>query len=250
MGALTLRQVSAFGDTLFASGSTASGAVVLRLRTAVGQIVHPWMTGLGNGGFSLRGVDGITLISITTTADLLRSAGEVDLQAATISLGGNVTGGNIIGQNGITLIADTINLTANVMLSGGGANINLTGVIDESSSGNENLTISAGGFLRLNSDINLGTGNFISSTGTITLGGNVTITGGEVTLPGFLGSITQSTSAANNASFTVNASTSIAIGNVKSGHQQSHVEQHGRNRHCSKRNLHLDCRGYYPDRRD
>ena len=215
VGDLTLQQVEAFGNTQFDPDSRASGAAALRLRTAVDQPIHLWMTLLGIGAFSLRGVDGVTLTSIITTAALNQTGGEVDLQAATITLGGNVTGGNMNGQNGITLIADTINLTANVMLSGGSANINLTGVIDESGTGgNENLTFNLAGFLRLNSDINLGTGNFISSTGAITLGGNVTITGGEVTLPG---SITQSTSAANNANFTVNASTSLTIGTVNLG---------------------------------
>ena len=222
VGALTLRQVSAFGETLFASGSTASGAVSLRLRTAVGQIVHPWMTGLGDGGFSLRGVDGVTLISIITAAGL--GGGVVDLQATTINVDAALTGTVItltattinLGSNltasagDLTLRATTINLTAAITLAG--VNIDLTGAIDESGTqGNETLTFNSSGFLRLNSDINLGTGNFISSSGAITLRGDVTITGGEITLPG---TITQSSTSANNANFTVNASTSIAVGST------------------------------------
>ena len=225
VGALTLRQVSAFGETLFASGSTASGAVSLRLRTAVGQIVHPWMTGLGNGGFSLRGVDGITLISITTTAALTRSDGPVDLRATTINLGGDVTG-NIVGSSdvelvGLTLTATTINLggdvTANIGLASN-ANVRLTGVINGSAN-NRNFSATASRSLTISNDINIGMGTLaltgvgLGVTGSILLDGDITFTGGEIR---FIGDFRPS-AADINPNFTVNASTSISIRNVNLG---------------------------------
>ena len=206
VGALTLRQVSAFGETLFASGSTASGAVSLRLRTAVDQPVHPWMTGLGTGSFSLRGVDGITLTSIITTTALNQSTGSVDLQATAISLGGNVT-----GRDGITLIADTITLTANIDLSSN-ASVSLTGAIDGSAN-NRDLSATAAVRLTLNSNINLGTGNLsLLGVGIFVLGGNITITSGEVVISNAIQS-----AAGVNPNFTVNASNSISIRSVNLG---------------------------------
>ena len=206
VGALTLRQVASFGDTLFASGSTASGAVVLRLRTAVDQPVHPWMAGLGNGAFSLRGVDGITLTSIITTTALNQSTGSVDLQATAISLGGNVT-----GRDGITLIADTITLTANIDLSSN-ASVSLTGAIDGSAN-NRDLSATAAVRLTLNSNINLGTGNLsLLGVGIFVLGGNITITSGEVVISNAIQS-----AAGVNPNFTVNASNSISIRSVNLG---------------------------------
>ena len=107
------------------------------------------MTGLGDGAFSLRGVEGVTLTSITTTAALTRSTGPVDLRATTINLGGDVTG-NIVGSSdvelvGLTLTATTINLggdvTANIGLASN-ANVRLTGVINGSAN-NRNFSATA-----------------------------------------------------------------------------------------------------------
>ena len=225
VGALTLRQSDAFGETLFASGSTASGAVSLRLRTAVDQPVHPWMTGLGDGAFSLRGVEGVTLTSITTTAALTRSDGPVDLRATTINLGGDVTG-NIVGSSdvelvGLTLTATTINLggdvTANIGLASN-ANVRLTGVINGSAN-NRNFSATASRSLTISNDINIGMGTLaltgvgLGVTGSILLDGDITFTGGEIR---FIGDFRPS-AADINPNFTVNASTSISIRNVNLG---------------------------------
>ena len=204
VGALTLRQVSVFGDTLFASGSTASGAVALRPRSAVIQQIQPWMTNLGDGAFSLRGVEGITLTAIIVgAAGLERTVGEVDLQATTISLGGNIT-----GQNGITLIADTISFTADVELISSG-NTSLTGAI----SGNQDLTLRADGDVILNNNINLGTGTLAFAAAVIRLGSDIELTGGTVTL-----SVTDMfDGSAINADLTINASVNLTLGRVNLG---------------------------------
>ena len=204
VGALTLRQVSPFGETLFASGSTASGAVALRPRSAVIQQIQPWMTNLGTGSFSLRGVEGITLTAIIVgAAGLERTVGEVDLQATTISLGGNIT-----GQNGITLIADTISFTADVELISSG-NTSLTGAI----SGNQDLTLRADGDVILNNNINLGTGTLAFATAVIRLGSDIELTGGTVTL-----SVTDMfDGSAINADLTINASVNLTLGSVNLG---------------------------------
>ena len=99
---LFLWQAGAFTDTLFTTDSRATGAVTLRILTAVDQIVHPWMAGLGNGDFSLKGGGGAVMASITTTAALERSAGTITLRANTITLGAALTG------TAVSLRADTI----------------------------------------------------------------------------------------------------------------------------------------------
>ena len=101
-GDLRLRQAGAFTDTLFTTGSRASSRVNLRVWTAVDQMVHPWMAGLGNGDFSLHGPSGAVMTSITTTAALTRSAGTITLHANTITLGAALTG------TAVSLRADTI----------------------------------------------------------------------------------------------------------------------------------------------
>ena len=110
-GDLLLRQAGAFTDTLFTTGSRASGRVNLRVLTAVNQMVHPWMAGLGNGDFSLKGASGAVMTSITTTAALTRSAGTVTLRANTITLGAALTGtavslrADMIAGDGDNLVA-------------------------------------------------------------------------------------------------------------------------------------------------
>ena len=101
-GDLFLRQAGAFTDTLFTTDSRASSRVTLRVLTAVDQMVHPWMAGLGNGDFFLQGAHGAVMTSITTTAALTRSAGTVILRANTITLGAALTG------TAVSLYADTI----------------------------------------------------------------------------------------------------------------------------------------------
>ena len=101
-GDLRLRQAGAFTDTLFTTGSRASSRVNLRVWTAVDQMVHPWMAGLGNGDFSLHSPSGAVMTSITTTAALTRSAGTITLRANTITLGAALTG------TAVSLRADTI----------------------------------------------------------------------------------------------------------------------------------------------
>ena len=225
VGALTLRQSDAFGNTQFDPDSRATGAAALRLRTAVDQPIHLWMTLLGNGNFSLRGVEGVTLTSIITTAALTRSDGPVDLRATTINLGGDVTG-NIVGSSdvelvGLTLTATTINLggdvTANIGVASN-ANIRLTGVINGSAN-NRNFSATASRMLTISNDINIGMGTLtltgvgLGVTGSILLDGNITFTGGEIR---FIGDFRPS-AADINPNLTVNASTSISIRNVNLG---------------------------------
>ena len=110
-GDLFLRQAGAFTDTLFTTGSRASSRVNLRVFTAVDQMIHPWMAGLGNGDFYLKGARGAVLTSITTTAALTRSAGTVTLRANTITLGAALTG-TTVSLRANTIAGDGNNLAA------------------------------------------------------------------------------------------------------------------------------------------
>ena len=150
-----LQQAGEFAANLFLSTSLAvSGAVTLRVTTAVDQVIHPWMTNLGGSTFSLRGVDGVTLTSITLPAAADFGTTAIDLQATAIAL------------------------TAATTLTGGA--ISLTGAITASN----NLTIMASGVLTLNSDINIGTGNLTltSGAGAIVGAGRPRLTAGMVSL--------------------------------------------------------------------
>ena len=164
-GALTLTQDGLFTDTLFNPASTVSGAVSLRISTEVAQTIHPWMVMLGTGDFSLQGTSGVTLTSITAPTDQLsRNAGTIDLRAATVNLGAEVS------ATGITLIADTIALTdATIITAILAGSVAITGTISIPA----NLTIQTSGAGRIvfNSDsINLdpaadGTGGILTLTG-------------------------------------------------------------------------------------
>ena len=143
---LLMRQSVAFAEDLVrTTSSNVTGAVELRITTEADQTIHEWMLTLGGTSFSLRGVDGVTLASITLPAALTYT-GDIDLQATAITL------------------------TAATTLTGGA--ISLTGAITASN----NLTITAMGVLTLNSDITLtgaGLTLALSSAGAISNGGRV-----------------------------------------------------------------------------
>ena len=149
---LILQQAGAFAADLFTTTSVVDGAVDFRITTAVAQTIHPWMAGLGGTTFSLRGVDGVTLASITLPAAADFGTAAVDLQATAIAL------------------------TAATTLTGGA--ISLTGAITASN----NLTITAMGVLTLNSDINIGTNalTLTSGVGAIGATGRPRLTAGMV----------------------------------------------------------------------
>ena len=94
-GVLFLQQAGEFAADLFTTGSGVSGAATFLITgMGVDQTIHPWMTNLGGTDFSLAGVDGVVLDSITSTAALTRT-GTVELQATTINLGGALTGASV-----------------------------------------------------------------------------------------------------------------------------------------------------------
>ena len=178
-----MQQMGAFADDLFLTGvanTLVSGAVELRVTTAVDQVIHPWMAGLGGSTFSLRGVEGVVLNSITIPAAADFGTTAIDLQAATINLG------------------------AAAALTGGA--ISLTGEITAASSSNNNLNIRASGVLTLNSDINLGTGDLtLTSSGSgINLGAPITLAADNITFTGAIAS-------ANNNNLTLSATTLLTL---------------------------------------
>ena len=213
-GALFLQQTGSFGSNLFDSAtSRASGAVSLRISSAVGQEIYQWIVDLGSGDLSIQGVGGVTLTSISRPLGALtRSAGTLDLRAATVTLGPTTN------ATGITIIADTIvfvNLANSISATAG--NVALTGTIDnsfqeltinaEQSTGsivfnsaaiallslvvnsNQALEVNANGTLTLNSNINTGTSALTLTSGTggtggIVLGGDVVLTGAAINLTG------------------------------------------------------------------
>ena len=105
---LSLRQAAIFDSNLFSSSSSASGAVSLRVRTAVEQTIHGWMTSLGDGDFSLQG-EGVTLTSITVP--VFTRTGAIDLRAATITLNSALTG-TTVSLRADTIAGDGDNLVA------------------------------------------------------------------------------------------------------------------------------------------
>ena len=128
---LLLQQAGAFAEDLFdaATGVDVSGAVNLRVTgMGVDQTIHPWMTNLGDGNFSLRG-EGVALTSITTTAALTRT-GTINLRATAITLGGALTGGvvalrtntiTVPGANLVAIHATAGDITAITITDTGGA---------------------------------------------------------------------------------------------------------------------------------
>ena len=213
-GALFLQQTSSFENDLFDfATSRASGAVSLRISSAVGQEIYRWIVDLSSGDLSIQGVGGVTLTSISRPLGALtRSAGTLDLRAATVTLGPTTT------ATGITIIADTIvfvNLANSISATAG--NVALTGTIDNSFQGltinavqstgsivfnsaaitlsslvvnsNHALEVNANGTLTLNSNINTGTSALTltggtGGTGGIVLGGDVVLTGAAINLTG------------------------------------------------------------------
>ena len=181
---ILLQQDGVFAADAFIGAFSTIGSRDIRLGSAVEQTIHPWMLELSSSSnFSVRGVDGITLTSITTTGAVEAASGNLDFRAATINLGGDVS-----AQDGITLQATTINLTAAVIVRSSFNDISLTGTIDTSGTrGNHALEVNAGGVLTLNNNINTGSGALnLTGSGGISLSGDLTLTAATVDLLGVI----------------------------------------------------------------
>ena len=155
--AVNLMQDDAFSsDPLFTFGSSVDA---LHLTTDAAQTVHNgWMVVM-NRDLSLTSTGALTI-----GADIETGAGDLTLGGARIVLGGATT------------------------LTGGA--ITLTGTIDESSSGNDALTVMALDVLTLNNNINTGTGDItLDSDANIVLGADIRLTGGAVSLTGAVSAI-------------------------------------------------------------
>ena len=153
---LLMRQSVAFPDGLISRNSSRINRLVLRTTTAVDQPIYRWMQAAvvnSPGGniersFSLRGVDGVALASITTEAaadfgttainlrataitlgGALTTTGTINLRATAITLGGALTGGvvalrtnTITGPGALAAIHATAgDITAITITSTGGA---------------------------------------------------------------------------------------------------------------------------------
>ena len=153
---LLMRQSVAFPDGLISRNSSRINRLVLRTTTAVDQPIYRWMQAAvvnSPGGniersFSLRGVDGVALASITTAAaadfgttainlratditlgGALTTTGTINLRATAITLGGALTGGvvalrtnTITGPGALAAIHATAgDITAITITSTGGA---------------------------------------------------------------------------------------------------------------------------------
>ena len=183
-GTVSLTQDNAFGDTFagptgtfIISTSTLNLTVTL---AATEQIVHAWMTSTNRA------------LSITTTGAL--------------TIGRNIN----TGSGNLTLVGNTLNLSGSGARVLEGAAITLTGTITRT--GSDALTVTAGGALTLNSNINNGTGALTLSGTSIALNGNgsaITLTGGAVMLTGAVDG-DQDT---NDNTFTITATGDITINN-------------------------------------
>ena len=215
-GTVSLRQDDAFGNTFAGpTGTFRISTSTLNLRASDLQPVHNWMVVLnrslsvtsgrpvevgedivlGTGDLTLRG----RLIAINGARTL--SGGAISLEGRIESFGSAIT----ITATGALTLNDNINTdtvdhtgTGDLALSGGsivlggtapitldGGAITLTGAIDESSTGNDVLTVTATGDITINDDINLGTGALSLFGASIALGSRVSsLVGGAITLVG------------------------------------------------------------------
>ena len=224
-GARTLMAstVSLRQDGTFAAGLLVIASDDLTLRTAAAQTVHDWMVASGRT-LSLTASGDITIdgdvdagggdltfdgTAIVLGAGLTLTGGAVELSGAiagtnglTIDASGDITLNDNIATGDAELTLDSatrINLGAAITLTGGA--IMLTGAIDESSSGDDGLTITASGNLTLNDDIDLGAGTLDLNGTNIFLrggGGARTLAGGSVELTGHLDSRVEGNGASAN----------------------------------------------------
>ena len=146
-GDVFLQQAGAFAETsLFRNNSTVTGNVSLRLTTAVGQDIHPWMAAFGTG-FSLHGVTGVVLNRIDLTASDIPAGftrnGAIDLRASDILLGVPLTGtsvalraSSILGLNNqpVVIHATRGEITATKITATGEPNTGIPTVRDTPSS--------------------------------------------------------------------------------------------------------------------
>ena len=113
---------------------------------------------LGAGARTLAsGGDLVIGSAINSSNTLILMAGGAIMLHAKITLAG-------VMSPSLTLTGSSITLNAVRLLQAAGS-VELTGAIDEASSGNEDLTIIAGGDITINSDINLGTGRLVLAAG-------------------------------------------------------------------------------------
>ena len=242
VGDLTLRRVGAFADNQFASGSTASGAVALRLRTAAIQPIEPWMTGLGGTDFSLAG-EGVVLNSIRTAVAADFGATAIDLQATAITLGGDLTAGAVILRTNtitrpnanLTITATVGGITASAFTSGGAppaldSTVTALTLIAQSAFASSapfafgttltSLTLQTAAAQTVHSWMGVSGSNLsLTSTGVITVNTNIALGTGNLTLTGATIQIARAQSEAagitrtlTGASITLTADDGILLG--------------------------------------
>ena len=153
---VSITQGAAFGETpLFTFADSVGALTLVVTAAATAQTVYGWMVAGTNRALSLT-----TTGAITISSDIDTGTGDLTLS----------------GTGGITL-GNTVNALA-------GNAVSLTGAIMRTSS--TALNVTAAGVLRINNNVNIGTGNLTLSgmgirvgTGNISLiGANITITGG------------------------------------------------------------------------
>ena len=177
-----------------------TGAGALTLSSSFGGIVLDGTTTLRGGAITLTGgIGGTNALTATATGALtlnsninIGGTGDLILSGMTIALGGDAT--------------TTISLT--------GRNVTLTGVLTANA---PDLTIMAGTVIRLNDNINTGTGNLIlDGTGGIALGSGVTsLDGNAVSLTGVIIGRTSGTAAlavTADGALTLNSNIDIGTG--------------------------------------
>ena len=197
--------------------------------TAAGDITLTTDVNVGGGNLTLVATGSSNIVlqndDIEITGAAITLTGAIDASdegfAFTITATDDITlNSNInLGDDGnltLTATGSNIVLGNDITLTGGA--ITLTGAIDASGTGNGGnhaLTITAGGAITLNDNINTGTGalSLSSSFGGIVLGGDIELDGGAITLGGTIDDSNALTATATGV-LTLNSNINTGAGNL------------------------------------
>ncbi len=192
---LSLTQNGVFGSAVLFEGLAVAALTSLTLETSADQPVEAWMIDTTNGRALTLTCNGC---AITSTSDIATGSGSLTLSATEINIGGAAAAARMLSGGDVRLALSGAN----------GVRIGSFDNDGDFTAGDFALTLMASGTLRVNSDVETGSGALMltGTSGIVLDGEDAALGGGAITLTGV-------TTTTTNTNLTITAQGDVTINN-------------------------------------